>query len=147
MLDSFAQPEQTFAMPATFIEFTFGTNEDAAQQARHKLEGWKQAFRLDKKLQFKFDRAEAADDGSSAATPSAKPKAKGKAKTENAAEPSTASVNLLVRLYFSDHEKLSAQRWIERIPADDLFKVASPRIVRPSDPGFAEIEKRFDDLA
>ena len=50
---------QTFPMAHTYMLFDFGADEEKAQQARHKLEGWKQAFRLDKKLQVKFDRGEA----------------------------------------------------------------------------------------
>src|SRR5580765_3189549 len=43
-------------MANSFIICDFGTNEDAAQQARHKLENWKQAFHLGKKLEYKFER-------------------------------------------------------------------------------------------
>ena len=47
--------------------FDFGSNEEAAQQARHKVEGWKQGFRLGNKLMVKFDRGDeeagAEDDG------------------------------------------------------------------------------------
>ena len=46
-------------MAHTYMVFEF-PNEEKAQQARHKLEGWKQAFRLDKKLQVKFDRGDEA---------------------------------------------------------------------------------------
>jgi hypothetical protein len=45
-------------MAHTYLLFDFGTDEEKAQLARHKLEGWKQAFRLDKKLLYKFERAE-----------------------------------------------------------------------------------------
>src|SRR5271169_6390276 len=70
-------------MAHSFLIFDFGGNEDAAQQARHRIEGWKQGFRLDKKLQVKFERKEpeAKPEDSAAAPPkSAKPGAKGKAK-------------------------------------------------------------------
>jgi hypothetical protein len=40
-----------FFMAHSFLIFDFGGNEDAAQQARHRIDGWKQGFRLDKKLQ------------------------------------------------------------------------------------------------
>ena len=43
-------------MAQSFVVFDFGTNEDAAQQARVTLERWKQSFRLDKKLMLKFER-------------------------------------------------------------------------------------------
>ena len=74
-------------MAHTYLLFDFGTDEEKAQLARHKLEGWKQAFRLDKKLQYKLERAE--DESKAepeqahkpAETPKAeKPKAKTKAK-------------------------------------------------------------------
>src|SRR5262249_60029221 len=45
-------------MAHTYLTFDFGKDEEKAQQARHKLDAWKQAFRLDKKMQGKFDRKE-----------------------------------------------------------------------------------------
>ena len=73
-------------MAHTYLIFDFGENEEAAQHARHKLEGWKQAFRLDKKLLFKFERLEPVKAESSsaekpAASASEKPE-KGKSKTD-----------------------------------------------------------------
>jgi len=64
-------------MAHSFLIFDFGTNEEAAQQARHKLEGWKQGFRLDKKILLKFEREEteaAEDSGDEAAKHSKGPK-------------------------------------------------------------------------
>jgi hypothetical protein len=55
-------------------------------------------------------------------------------------------VKLYVRLYFSGHEKLSEQRWLDRIPAEEPFKSASPQIVRESEPTFADVLKQFDTL-
>lgn len=130
-------------MHNTFLVFEFGTNEEAAQQARHKLEGWRQAFRLDKKLQFKFDRGEAATDGDGAK--SEKNKAKDEAKYSESAA-AGVGVTLLVRLYFSGHEKLSHQRWVDRIPSEEPFKGASPKLVRQDDPGFGSIEEKFQNL-
>ncbi len=43
-------------MAQTYLLFDFGPDEEKVQQARHKLESWKQAFRLDKKLQYKLER-------------------------------------------------------------------------------------------
>src|ERR1700675_771568 len=120
-------------MAHTYMLFDFGADEEKAQQARHKLEGWKQAFRLDKKLQFKFDRGEETassegEEGTEATAKAAKSKSnlKANAKTTPSDEASgkNGSVRLLVRLYFSGHEKLSEQQWLDRIPADDLFKGA-----------------------
>ena len=44
-------PANTKRMAYSFLIFDFGSNEEAAQQARHRIDGWKQGFRLDKKLQ------------------------------------------------------------------------------------------------
>ena len=86
-----------------------------------------------------------------------KAKAKGKAaeradsraetKSESQPESSAAGpVKLLVRLYFSDHEKLSEQRWIERIPNDEHFRAAAPKVIRLSDTDHASASERFDAL-
>ncbi len=139
-------------MAHTYMLFDFGADEDKAQQARHKLEGWKQAFRLDKKLQFKFERNESADAESTKdaekSEKSEKPKSKSKAKTEasNKASGDKGDVKLLVRFYFSAHEKLSEQRSLDRILADDLFKGAAPKVVRENDKDFADLNKQFDSL-
>ena len=145
-------------MAHSFLIFDFGGNEEAAQQARHRIDGWKQGFRLDKKLQVKFERKEpeAKLEAASAAAPktgksSAKGKTKAGAKTksegESASGPGDASqIRLIVRLDFSDHEKLSHQRWIERIPAEDLFKAANPQIVRAGEPEFKPTSDLFDSL-
>jgi DNA primase catalytic subunit len=147
-LDLAACASQTRRMHNTFLVFEFGANEEAAQQARHKLESWRQAFRLDKKLQFKFDRGRAAADGDAASTE--KPKAEGKDKTKAESESSDAAasgdVKLLVRLYFSVHEKLSHQRWVDRIPSEEPFKGASLKLVRQDEPGFDSIEEKFRNL-
>jgi hypothetical protein len=136
-------------MSETYLTFDFGTNEDAAQQARHKLDGWKQAFRLDKKLLFKFDRGEAAAPEPAESAPAGAP-AKGKAKAKPTKEEKPAApsgtVKLLVRLYFSDHEKLSAQRWILRLPAEDPFKAAAPRVVPHGDADFVATQEHFENL-
>jgi len=51
-----------------------------------------------------------------------------------------------VRLDFSDHEKLSQQRWLERIPADDHFKDASSKTIRAGDADFSKTAELFDSL-
>ncbi len=159
-LDLPAPASQTNFMAHTYLLFDFGTDEEKAQLARHKLEGWKQAFRLDKKLQYKLERAddEAKADSEqahkAAETPKTeKPKAKSKAKhkskeTEASKEAPAANgkVNLLVRLYFSGHEKLTEQRWLDRIPSEEPFKEASPRVVRQGEAQFDEVVKQFDSL-
>ncbi len=157
-------------MHNSFLIFDFGSDEKAIQQARHKLESWKQAFRLDKKLLYKFEREEPAADAAPAAEAAAEEKpapksakskekakpakkqAKGKSSAketeedDSAAEP-TGNTRLLVRLYFSGHEKLTYQRWIDRIPAEDPFKAAAPEIIHQGDATFDEANTRFEDLA
>src|SRR5215813_4399362 len=58
ILDLARGETQTENMAHIYLTFDFGKDEERAQQARHKLDAWKQAFRLDKKMQGKFDRKE-----------------------------------------------------------------------------------------
>jgi len=136
-------------MPHIYMQFDFGKDEEKAQLARHKLETWKQAFRLDKKLLYKFERAsDGAPDAEPVTAKSEKPKAKGKAKSNNDSETSKSNetVKLLLRLGFSNHEKLSEQRWVQRIPTEDPFQAASPKVLKPGDAQFADTEKQFEEL-
>ena len=134
-------------MAHDFLIFDFGTNEEIAQQARHKVEGWTQGFRLGKKMLLKFER-EATGDSSESETDAKKASASKKksAAKSDAAEPS-AKVRVLVRLDFSDHEKLSHQRWLDRIPSEEPFKSAKAEIIRQGQPGFAEAAELFDSLS
>jgi hypothetical protein len=157
---------QTSYMAHTYMVFEF-PNEEKAQQARHKLEGWKQAFRLDKKLQVKFDRGDEATVESAEAAAEhetehaeehkkgAKSKTAGKhsktakSKKSDESEKEAADsgpVKLLVRLYFSNHEKITEQQWFDRIPADELFKVAHPHVIHEKDAAFDDTLKQFDTL-
>jgi hypothetical protein len=159
-------------MAHSFLICDFGENEDAAQQARHRIDGWKQGYRLDKKLQVKFERKEPQGDATdipATAPKAAKSGTKGKAKAKAGAKSISAGgssstvdsgvdsgadsgagnhakIRLIVRLDFSDHEKLSHQRWIERIPGEDPFKSAKPRIVRAGEPEFKVTSDLFDSL-
>jgi len=159
-------------MAHTYIRFDFGTDEEKAQQARHKLDGWRQAFRLDKRVQYKMDRPENAEAATGAKPevaakadagekPSAPAKSKGKpaaqasAKAaEKSSEPAAGKteaapdgkVGLLVRLYFSSHEKLSEQRWLERIPSEEPFKSAAPKVIHQQDPEFEATDTQFESL-
>lgn len=131
-------------MPQTFLVFDFETSEEAAQQARHRLEGWKQAFHLDKKLLFKFERSDAGPEES-------EERGKGKRKSkpekkEDASGEAAGKVRLIVRLDFSDYEKLSHQRWAERLPMEEPFKAASPQIIARSDERFGATADLFDSL-
>jgi hypothetical protein len=154
-------------MAHTYIRFDFGTDEEKAQQARHKLDGWRQAFRLDKRVQYKMDRpvtaeAEAKPEPPAPEKPAASAKTKGKAakpggkQAEKSAEPAAVKpaapaangkVGLLVRLYFSAHEKLSEQRWIDRIPSEEPFKSASPKIIHQHDAEFEATDQQFESLS
>jgi hypothetical protein len=157
-----------------YIRFDFGTDEEKAQQARHKLDGWRQAFRLDKRVQYKVDRPESAPTETDtkpaaaeklAATGKTKEKPAGKAakagksseskaakeeaSKSEAAKPEAAAdgkVGLLVRLYFSPHEKLSEQRWLARIPAEEPFKSASPKVIHQNDPEFEATDQQFESI-
>jgi hypothetical protein len=109
-------------MAQTYFIFNFGTAEDVAQQARHRLDSWRQAFHLTNKLEYKLEREPG--------------------KKEDAPE----HLKLIVRLDFSDHEKLSYQRWLDRIPTEAPFKEASPKVVRPGDADFAATASVFEGL-
>ena len=138
------------------MKFDFGTDEEKAQVARHKLDVWRQAFRLDKKLQYKLDRVENGSPESveKAAKPeklasTEKSKTKGTSKetetaTEKTAPGANGRVSLLVRLYFSTHERLSEQRWVERIPTEEPFKSASPKIIRKDEAEFVAVDQEFE---
>ncbi|HEX4003971.1 MAG TPA: hypothetical protein VHX36_15075 [Candidatus Acidoferrales bacterium] len=154
-------------MAQSILIFDFGTNEEAAQQARHKVDGWKQAFRLGDKLLLKFDREESAatapKDGEEASAdgapkPAAKAAAKGKggakktpakarpqAENEETAEPA-ARVRVFLRLAFSDHEKLSYQRWLDRIPTEEPFKSVQGETVRSGQSDFEKASEQFEAL-
>jgi hypothetical protein len=164
-LDLASLASQTLCMAHTYMIFEF-PNEEKAQQARHKLEGWKQAFRLDKKLQVKFDRGdEAVTETEAAAEPEAEHEEKKGATSKHAAKGSKSAkskksdkseheeetadsgpVKLFVRLYFSSHEKITEQQWLDRIPADELFKVAHPHVIHQKDAAFDETVQEFDTL-
>ena len=75
-------------MAPSILIFDFGTNEDAAQQARHKVEAWKQGFRLGNKIAFKFEREEIAEEDSAEAAGKAdgETKAGAEAKAEGGAK-------------------------------------------------------------
>ena len=122
-------------MAQSFLLFDFDSNEETAQQARHTIDRWKQGFRLDKKLLFKFDRGDA-EQGSET----------GSKRKERKGPSDNGGVLMIVRLDFSDHEKLSHQRWVDRIPSETPFKDAKPEVIRQGDAEFERIAERFDNL-
>jgi|HubBroStandDraft_6_1064221.scaffolds.fasta_scaffold01159_9 hypothetical protein len=159
-------------MAHSILVFDFGANEEAAQQARHKVDAWVQGFRLGKKILIRFEREEtpeSAEKHGTAEAPEApevddeSPKhasTKGKhavdkkkhagGKEKHAAKKEKAAaggrVRVLVRLDFSDHEKLTHHRWLDRIPTEEPFKSAKGEVVRHSDPTFAKTAELFDSL-
>ena len=157
-LDLGSSASQTQSMSHVYIRLDFGTDEEKAQLARHKLDGWKQAFRLDKKLLYKLDRpgspaGEPSAKTESAEAPATSSKTKGKTKdkssdsgTKKSGPAADGKVSLLVRLYFSSHEKLSEQRWVARIPSEEPFKSASPKVIQQSDPEFEKADQQFESL-
>jgi len=138
-------------MAQSFLVFDFGSDEELAQQARHKVDGWKQGFRLDKKLLLKFDRSEASETTEKADDEEkAQSEKKGGAKSRRKKPAETSAkenIQLIIRLDFSDHERLSHQRWLERIPTEVPFKDAQSKIIRQNDSEFAGTAERFDSLS
>ncbi len=129
-------------MAHDFLIYEFGSDEEKAQLARQKVERWAQGFRLGKKLTLKFDRSEpTAEAGSSDGERGAKGTPKKKAGAH-----ADGSVAAIVRLDFSAHEKLSHQRWLDRIPTEEPFKSAKGKVVRSNDAAHRETSDRFDAL-
>jgi hypothetical protein len=150
-------------MAQSILIYDFGTNEEAAQQARLKIESWQQGLRLGKKVLVKFDRKDAADkdaaaEAASSASPAAdkpaaakstKKKPAGKPKEESSDEGESvpsANVRLLVRLGFSDHEKLTQKRLLDRFTSEEPFKSAKGETIRQGSPAFGESAELFDNL-
>ena len=145
VLDRHAYGRYKRAMAQSILIFDFGTNEDGAQQARLKVEGWKQGFRLGNKMLLKFEREDSADNGEGEDSKSAEAKSKKKsaAKKENE---EAAGLRLYLRLDFSDHEKISHQRWLDRIPSEEPFKSAAGETVRQGDAEFEKASEIFESL-
>lgn len=133
-------------MAHDFLIFDFGNDEDTAQQARRKVENWVQGYRLGKKIILKYERedAKAADHDGEEESPS-KPAAT-KKKSSKADDSATGNVRALIRLDFSGHEKLSHQRWLDRIPTEEPFKSKKAKIIRHNDPHHAETAELFETL-
>jgi hypothetical protein len=133
-------------MAQSILIFDFGSNEDAAQQARHKVEGWKQGFRLGNKMLLKFERENSTEkeNGDDSDDSAAKGKKKSAAKKGN--EEATGRLRLYLRLDFSDHEKISHQRWLDRIPGEEPFKSAAGETVRQGEAEFQKTSDLFESL-
>jgi len=133
-------------MAHSYLIFDFGADEEAAQQARHKIEGWKQGFRLGNKILLKFERQESEGGGAENDPPGKEAKAGKKSVAKQEKAQLNGKIRLLVRLDFSAHEKLLNQRWLDRIPAEEPFKSVKSEIVRSSSAEFAKTADLFDSL-
>lgn len=122
-------------MAKAFLLFDFGSDEEAAQKARLRVEAWRQAFRLGNKVQFKVERPEL--DAENAAD-SEKPDSKSKEKKQ--------PIRMLVQLDFSPHEKHLFQTWLARIPSEEPFSSIKPETIQRSSANFEETSDRFDSL-
>src|ERR1700751_5204689 len=129
-------------MAHSYLVFDFGRDEETAQQARHKIEAWKQGFRLGNKMLLKFERVEP-DEQEGAAKPSAAKK-KSPAKTDKA--DSGSNIRVLVRLDFSDPEKLSQQRWLDSIPTEYPHESFGCKHLRPPQTQFDQPADLFEYL-
>jgi hypothetical protein len=155
-----SEASQTQPMAHIYMTFDFGTDEEKAQQARHKLEMWKQAFRLDKKLLYKFERdpgqgaasEQVLDNGEKPAKAAKSGKAekstksKAKADVDKSATPPNGSVKLYLRFAFSGHEKMTEQRMLKKIPSEQPFKGLSAETVKEGESAFGDLEAKFDSL-
>lgn len=155
-----AAPSNIHVMAHSFLVFEFGGNEEIAQQACHRIDAWKQGYRLDKKLQVKFERNELEKSADEETAKPAKPAKKARTQTKSAKKRSIGEdssnaeeaadgnekIRLIVRLDFSDHEKLSHTRWVERIPTEEPFKDANPKVIRAGEADFKAISDLFDSL-
>src|SRR6202790_3668646 len=111
-----AVPANIHGMAYSFLIFDFGSDEETAQQARHRIEGWKQGFRLDKKLQLKIERKDLEvknDAESETSSKTSKASSKGKSPTKTKAKsggkaepeagsnsPAASEIRMIVRLDF-----------------------------------------------
>jgi hypothetical protein len=146
-------------MAHIYMTFDFGTDEERAQQARHKLEMWKQAFRLDKKMLYRFERSRQDGAGDGGAAPAGetggkpaktgktrKPAAGSKGKGAEREDRAGGTVRLHLRLAFSGHEKMTEEGWLKRIPSEAPFNEAAGETVKSGDPRFLDVESKFDSL-
>ena len=87
-------------MAHAFLIFDFGTNEESSQQARHRVEGWKQGFRLGNKILMKFAQMRAtrgaakadADEATESGNRRRRAKSKDEGRTEVRRECSSGSI-------------------------------------------------------
>ncbi len=148
---------QTEFMAHTYLTFEFGSDEKKAQEARHKLESLKAAFKLDKKMLYKFERKEEGAAPAVAAEPAKASDAKSKdskaGRGAKKADPeptklasSGADIKLILRVALPNHERFTEQRLFKRISEDETLKSSSPKTIRQSDKSFGDLDARFEEL-
>jgi len=133
-------------MAQSILIFDFGADEDAAQQARRKVEGWKQGFRLGNKMLLKFVREDLPEQENGDDSKDSDAKSKKKSGGKKGSEEPAGRLRLFLRLDFSDHEKISHQRWLDRIPEEEPFKSAASETVRQGDAEFPKTSELFESL-
>jgi len=133
-------------MAHDYLIFDFGTDEETAQQARRKVENWVQGYRLGKKIILKYEREDANSSDPEGEEDTQAKSAATKKKSSKSTEVGR-NVRALIRLDFSTHEKLSHQRWLDRIPTEEPFKSKKAKMVRQKDPNFTETAELFDSLS
>lgn len=135
-------------MAKAFLLFDFGSDEEAAQKARHRIDAWKQAFRLGNKIQLKVERQASA--GSEKADEPKGHASKGKhapGKQEHEAKEAPGErIRVLVRLDFSPHEKHLFQTWFDRVPTEEPFKSVKPETIQHGAGNFDQTSDLFDSL-
>lgn len=133
-------------MAKAFLLFNFGSDEEAAQKARHRIEAWRQAFRLGSKVQFKVERVtpsgENGDDAAGAESTLKNAAEKGASDGQDSAQP----IRLFICLDFSPHEKHLFQTWLARIPSEEPFSSSKPETIQRGSPNFEETSDLFDSL-
>jgi hypothetical protein len=135
-------------MTRAFLLFDFGADEEAVQKARHRIQAWKQAFRLGDKVQFKLERQSSGTSGNSRGSKDSESKGKrGQEKEGSASNAETMErIRFLVRLDFSAHEKHLFQTWLDRIPGEEPFKSKKPEAIQRDASNFEQVSDLFDSL-
>lgn len=58
-------------------------------------------------------------------------------------QPSGGRITVVVRLEFEEFEKLAFERWLARIPSEDVFATAELEILRGGEERFKQVEGWF----
>lgn len=133
-------------MARAYLVFDFGSNEEAVQEARHRIDGWKQRLRLGNKIQFKLERQTPTSEGSQDSKEHNSKNKHASAKQGHADQKGPGHTRMLIRLDFSGHEKHLFQTWLDRIPGGEPFKSAKSQIIQNDADSFEQTSDLFDSL-